>query len=54
MKPQHQLEKENELLKRTGMELYERAEKWRKALEEIKKFNTDPIISSIIRRNLNE
>lgn len=54
MKPPHQLEREIEELRRTGMELYERAEQWRKALEEIKRFNRDPVISSIIQKNLNQ
>lgn len=54
MKPPHQLEREIEELKRTGMELYERAEQWRKALEEIRRFNQCPVISSIITRNLNQ
>lgn len=53
MKPPHQLEREIDDLQRTGMELYERAEKWRKALLEIARFNEDPMISSIIKQHLN-
>lgn len=54
MKPIHQLEFEIDELRRTGMELYQRAEQWREALEEIKRFNDNPVISSIINHNLNQ
>lgn len=47
------LEREIETLQRTGMELYERAEKWRAALEEIRKMNRCPIIADILREHLN-
>jgi hypothetical protein len=54
MKPPHQLERENEELRQAGLQLYERAEQWRKAIAEIEKHNRCPIISSIIRRNINQ
>ena len=54
VKPLQQLERENDELRQVGIDLYERAEQWRKALQEIGRFNRDPVIASIIRRNLNE
>ena len=54
MKPIHQLEREIDELRKVGLDLYERAEQWRNALEEIRKFNRDPVISSIINNNLNK
>lgn len=54
MKPAYQLEREIDELRKVGIDLYERAEQWRKALEEIRKFNRDPVISSIINNNLNK
>jgi hypothetical protein len=54
MKPLHQLEFENEELRRAGLDLYERAEKWRKALEEIAKHNRCPVVASIIKQNIND
>ncbi len=54
MKPPHQLERENDELRRIGIDLYERAEQWRTALEDIKKMNRDPIITSILKRHLNQ
>ena len=40
-------------LTRTGMELYERAEKWRQALIEIQRVNRNPIIAQMIKQHLN-
>lgn len=54
MKPTHQLEREIDELRKVGHDLYERAEQWRNALEEIRKFNQDPVISSIIKQHLNQ
>jgi hypothetical protein len=48
-----QYERRIEELKQVGLDLHERCEQWRKALEEIARFNTDPIIGSIIQRSLN-
>lgn len=53
MKTTQQLEHEIDLLKRTGMDLYERAEQWRAALEEIRKMNRCPVISAILKQHLN-
>lgn len=36
-----------------GHELHERAEKWRQALVEIRRFNKDPLIEEIIKQHLN-
>lgn len=40
-------------LQQVALDLHGRCEQWRKALEEIARFNTDPIIGSIIKRSLN-
>ena len=47
------LERRVEELTQVGHDLYERAEKWRKALEEIARFNRDPVIASILKNQLN-
>ena len=52
--PTHQLEAQISELRRTAMDLYERAEQWRKALVEIDRFNRDPVIKQIIKQNLNQ
>lgn len=53
MKPLHQLERELDEARQAGLALYERSESWRKALEEIGRFNKCPIIASILKKNLN-
>lgn len=53
MKSTQHLEREIAALRRTSMELYERAETWRHALEEIRKMNRCPIIAAIIKKHLN-
>ena len=42
-----------EELTKIGMELFQRAETWRKALLEIQKMNSNPIVDDIIKKHLN-
>lgn len=53
MKPVHQLERELADARQAGIDLHTRGEQWRQTLEEIRKINQCPIISSIIKRSLN-
>ena len=41
-------------LQRTGIELWYRAETWKKALEHINTINNDPIIARYIKRALQQ
>jgi len=41
-------------LRQTGIELWLRAESWKKALMHIERLNQDPVIARYIKRTLNQ